>query len=141
MDEEIASTSLAIESFHPLSAKCDHCCMLCACLDGDISLAEYREIESLLDTECCLRWRYMHRVVEICSISSESTLIFWNSECDIEIAVAISSLVSFTSDFDRHPILDAFWDIDRLFDFFFEFSFAMTIYTLLDHSLSCAVAR
>jgi hypothetical protein len=141
MDNEIASySSLAIELDHALTTECDHRAMLCSSLDLDISLAEYREIESPSGTECCLSWRYMHDIVEIRSITSESTLTIRNRECDIEITVAISSLVPLTSDFDRHTIFDTFRDIDRLFYFFFELSLTMTVHTLLDHSLSYAVA-
>ncbi len=80
----------------------------------------------------------MHDIVEICTIASESTLTIWNRECDIEITVAVGSLVSLTSDFDRHTIFDAFGYIDGLSGFFFEFSFTVTVATLLDHPLSCA---
>jgi hypothetical protein len=141
MDNQISCcSSLAVKSLHTLTTECDQCSMLCSSLDLDISLTEYREIQRSVDTECCLSWRDMHTIVEIRSITSESTLTTRNCECDIEITIAISSLVPFTSDLDRHTIFYTFRDIDSLSGFFFELSLAMTIATLLDHSLSCAVA-
>jgi hypothetical protein len=114
MDDEIAGTSLAIESVHPFTTECDQCSMLCSCLDFDFFFTEYREIQRPLYTECCLSWRYMHNIVEIGSITSESTLTIWNRECDIEITATVGSLVSLTSDFDRHTIFDALGYIDGL---------------------------
>ncbi len=141
MYEEIASTSLAIESLHSFSTECDHRSMLGSCLHGDFSLAQYREIESPLDTEYRLRGRNRDTIMKICLVAIESTLTLRNRECDIEITIAISSFIPFTSDFDCHAIFDAFRNVDRFFDFFSDLTFAMTVRTLLDHSLSGSATR
>lgn len=44
MDDEIASTSLAIELLYPFTTECDHSSMLCSCLDFDFLFTENREI-------------------------------------------------------------------------------------------------
>ncbi len=138
MDDKITSSSLAIQSLHSFTSQCDQCSMLCSCLDLDISLTKYREIESTLDTQCCLSRRYRYTIVEIGSIPSQPTLTIWHSEFDIEITSTIISFVSFTSDFYGHTIFDSLWDIDSLFYFFFEFSFSMTVSTFVYNSLSCS---
>jgi hypothetical protein len=74
--------------------------------------------------------------VEIRSFSSESTLTLWYRECDIEITISIISLVSFSSELDRHTILDSLWDIDRFLDFLTEFAMTMTMSTFLDDFLT-----
>jgi hypothetical protein len=143
MDNQISCcSSVAVKSLHTLTTECDQRSMLCSCLDDNIFFAEYREIESPFDTECCLRWRYVDRVVEICPFATESTLVFWNCECDIEITIAMSSFITFTSDFDGHTIFDALRDIDRLFGFFFDFSLTMTVATLPlhhEHARACSI--
>lgn len=141
MDDEVARSSLAIQSLHPFVAECDRSSMLRSWLDGDIFFAQYREIQSSLDTECRLRWRDANRIVEIGSITSESTLVLWHCERDIEIAVAVISLVTLASDLDRHTVFYTFGDIDCFLYLFSGLALAMTVSALLGDSLSAAVAR
>ena len=136
MEEEISSPTLAIESIHPLFTKCDYCSILCAWFDRDISLPEDREIYTPIHTEDCLCWRDMDTVVEICPLTSESSLFSWDGECDIEISISIISSIPFATELDRHTSIDSLWNIDRFLDLFSEFSFCMTVMTLVYHSLS-----
>lgn len=74
MDDEIANSSLAVESLHAFTSKSDHRSMLGSCLDLDFFFAQYREIECPSDTECSLCWSDMDSIVEIGPITSESAL-------------------------------------------------------------------
>lgn len=78
----------------------------------------------------------MNTIIEICSVSCESALILWNSECNIEISTSIISLIPFSTEFYRHAILDSLRNINRLLDFFSNLTTRMTIGTFLCDFLS-----
>ena len=141
MDEEISLATPAIESVHTLTAECDSSPMLCPCIQIDISLAEDREIECTFHTQGCLCWRDMDAIVEISSLTHESTLFSRDCERDIEISVSIISFISVSSDFDRHPIIDPFGDLDRFFYLGSEIPLAMTIGALVDDTFSATRTR
>lgn len=78
----------------------------------------------------------MNTIIQIGSFSRESTLILWNSECDIEISTSIISFIPFTTELYCHTVLDSLGNIDGLLDLFSNFTSRMTIRTLLSDFLS-----
>jgi hypothetical protein len=126
MYDEVSSATVAIEPLDTLTTECDLSIMLCSSLDIDISLPDDRNIDTHINTESCLRWRYTNRIVEIRSISSQSTLLCWYNKCDIEISISIISFMTFTTEFDRHTIIDPFWDIDSFICLGSKFALSMT---------------
>lgn len=141
MYTQISSSSLAIESFHAFTRKSNHESMLCPCLDIESSFSENRKIYRPLSTKDCLCRRDTDTIVEIRSFSRESAFILWNREGDIEITISVISLISFTTELDRHTIFDSLWYIDRFFDFFSNLARCMTMRTLLDDLLSFSMTR
>jgi hypothetical protein len=141
MYSETSFSSLTIQSLHTLISKYDHEAMLSSCLDIYVSFSKNWKIKYSLGTECCLCWRYIYTIVEICSFPGESTFILWNRECDIEITISIISLIPFSTEFYCHTILDSFRDIDGFLNFFSDLPCCMTIGTFFCDFFSFSMTR
>lgn len=141
MYAETSFSSFSIEPFHTFITKHDNESMLSSCLDINRAFSKDRKFDDSLSTEYCFSRRYMDTIVEICSFSCESSFIFWNCECDIEISASIISLVSFSTEFYGHTIFDSFWYIYSFFYFFSDFSSCMTITTFFCNFFSFSMTR
>ncbi len=141
MDDEISFMSFSIEAWDALITKCDFRTALGSVSDIEWFFANDWYLDHLGNSKSSLSRRYRDSIVEICSFAGESTLTLRYFKCDIEITIAIVSVVAFTADLYAHAIFDPRRDIDGFLDFFLEFPFSVAVCTGIDDLGSCTMTR
>lgn len=92
-------------------------------------LSDDGDFYDLLTSESGFRRRELHTIVEIVSISLESSFFLRDRKCDIEISSTISSTMSFTSNLHTHTVFDSGRDVDIFFDTHISIFFPMAVFT------------
>jgi hypothetical protein len=87
-------------------------------------------LDRFFTSESSLGRRESESIVEISTVTYESPFFFWYFECDVEIAISISSSMAFPAHLDTHTIFDTTRDLDIFFYSDIGVSFSMTRSTL-----------
>lgn len=139
MDDEVSFCSFSFQRRHSFMFEVNLRSVLCTRFYCYRFLSENGYIDDFLRSENGFSRGEWDFIVKILSFTSESRFAIWNRKSDVEIAVSIFATMTFTAHLDAHAILDSCRNIDSFWDFFFGFSFSMTICTFLRDFLACTM--